>query len=131
MRPISRDGTLIPICPYCRVEAKLHDRPHGRRWECQMSGCDARVGVHRDSPHGAPLGTLARGALRLLRREVHEAFDPLWRDDPPRFPNRNASYGWLAGRLGVPFKRCHIGEFDEATCARVLAAISDLMEVPR
>lgn len=131
MKPVSRDGLLVPVCPYCRVEAKLHHRAHGRRWECPVAGCDARVGVHRDSPRGAPLGTLARAPLRLLRRQVHEAFDPLWRNQPPRFTSRRDAYAWLARFLGVLPARCHIGEFDEAQCRAALAAISDLMEVPR
>lgn len=131
MKPIHRDGMLIPICPYCRVEGVLVRTVYGRRWECPMTGCDARVGVHRDSPRAAPLGTLARGPLRALRMQAHDAFDPLWRDQPPRFRSRKAAYSWLAAFLGVPFKRCHIGEFDEAVCRRVLEAIADLRDVPR
>lgn len=131
MKPVNRNGKLIPVCPYCHVEAVLQYRVHGRRWECPVSGCDARVGVHKDSPRGAPLGTLARGPLRLLRRDVHEAFDPLWRDKPPRFPYRNAAYAWLAHYLDISVNRCHIGEFDEAMCAKALEAVSHLKEVPR
>lgn len=132
MKPVNRDGLLVPVCPYCRVEAVLQYRAHGRRWECPVPGCDARVGVHRDSPRGAPLGTLARGPLRARRQEVHEQFDPLWRDTPERrFPSRHAAYAWLAKFLEIQPARCHIGEFDEATCARALALIHDLKEVPR
>lgn len=130
-KPISRDGQLIPVCPYCRVEAELQYTAYGRRWECPATGCDARVGVHKDSPRGAPLGTLARAGLREQRRKVHEVFDPLWRDKPPRFPNRQAAYGWLASHLGIAVARCHVGEFDERLCALAITAVSEFMEVPR
>ncbi len=131
MKPVHRDGMLVPVCPYCKVEGVLVRTGYGRRWECPMTGCDARVGVHRDSPRAAPLGTMARAALRVERMKAHAAFDPLWQEKPAEFPSRRAAYEWLAKALGVPFKRCHIGEFDEATCVRVLAAISALHEVPR
>ena len=131
MKPRGNPGVLVPVCPYCHVAGVLVPTQYGRRWECPMDGCDARVGVHRNSPRAAPIGTMARGPLRVARMKAHDAFDPLWKDQPPEFPSRKAAYSWLAGVIGVPVKRCHIGEFDEATCARVLAAISDLMEVPR
>lgn len=131
MKPVNIDGVLTPICPYCRVPGVLEYSDYGRRWECKEAGCGARVGVHKDSPRGAPLGTMARAALRQQRREVHELFDPLWRNKPPRFHNRQSAYGWLAGELCIPVARCHVGEFDEARCRRAIEAINHLLEVPR
>lgn len=130
-KPQNHGGVLVPWCPYCAVPAELQYRTHGRRWECPTAGCDARVGVHKHSPRGAPLGTLARGPLRQLRKQVHEAFDPIWRNKPALMQNRSAAYAWLAEYLGVTPSRCHIGEFDEAQCRKALAAISALKEVPR
>ncbi len=70
---------MVPTCPYCHVLARLTVGPYGKRWDCPEPGCDARVGVHRDSPRCLPLGTMARAPLRVLRMRVHSAFDPLWR----------------------------------------------------
>lgn len=128
-----RDQLRAPICPYCPgdVVATLESRGSFLRWECPTPGCDARVGIHRDSPKFTPLGTMARAARREARQRAHDAFDPLWRGPNPRFRCRSAAYAWLAAFLGIPDQRCHIGEFDEAQCERVLAAVHDLNEVPR
>lgn len=135
VKPVSRDGVLTPVCPYCGVEGVLRHLPNSngrgmfRRWECPMPGCDARVGVHRDSKRGAPLGTMARATRREARTFAHADFDPLWKGG--HFPSRNAAYAWLAEALGIPVERCHIAEFDEAQCFAVRLAVHRFMEVPR
>lgn len=131
MKPVDRNGVLTPICPHCHVDGVLRQREYGHRWECPVPGCDARVGVHKHSPRFAPLGTMARGPLRAIRMQAHDAFDPLWRGARARFPYRNAAYAWLARELEIDVKRCHFGEFDEAMCRRAIAAIAHLQEVPR
>lgn len=132
------DGVATPTCPHCNVYGVLvHLEPgtfgqkNPRRWDCPMQGCGARIGVHENSPRHQPLGTMAREPLRRHRMSTHAAFDPLWKGQRPRFPNRRAAYAWLAGALGIDVRRCHIGEFDHAMCARAQRAVAELLEVPR
>ena len=112
------------VCPACGRTAKLVGAlevyPHrpdlaGKRIYVCPSGC-SRVGCHGDTTR--PLGTLATATMREARRRAHAAFDPIWRT---RGLTRAAAYVRLAEYLGIPVADCHIGRFDEAQCARVLA----------
>lgn len=111
-------------CGYCGQPAELVDsaevyegRSYGPIYLCRP--CQAWVGVHPGTEE--PLGTLARAELRALRRQAHEAFDPRWKGLNAEF-SRAAAYEWLAGRLDLPVTACHIGQFDEETCRRAIAA---------
>lgn len=117
------DGTPEPIpCPYCHKpavylrssEAVYNGRDYGPLWICQP--CEAWVGCHSS---GKPLGRLANKALRVAKQAAHAAFDPIWRTSGA---SRAAAYAWLAGQLGIDPRDCHIGFFDEETCARAIAA---------
>jgi len=115
----------IVVCPYCRERAELvHSRvvskdSRGMLRMCWQ--CTAYVGTHRNSLTHAPLGTLANHDLRQLRRKVHSVFDPLWKNKKiPKYKARGESYKWLAQRLGLRLKQCHIGMFTIRQC---LAAI--------
>lgn len=131
MKPVSLEGLLVPVCPYCEVLARLVAFEHGERWECPTEGCGARIGIHRNSRRKAPLGTMARAPLRAWRLRTHDAFDPLWKGPEPRFPSRSRAYAWLAAQLGISVSRCHIGEFDEVRCREALGAIAHFAGVPR
>ena len=54
-----------------------------------------------------------------MRSIPRTAFDPLWKDLGLR---RGKAYAKLADALGIPVDDCHIGMFDEAMCAKVVAA---------
>lgn len=114
-------------CPYCGEDAALvpgdilyRGRPdlrHKQFWRC--IDCDAHVGCH---PGGTrPLGSLATAATRKARLRAHEAFDALWRRRPR---SRPAAYRWLAAQLKIPPEECHIGQFSEAQCQRVLNVVA-------
>ena len=113
------------ICPYCAAPAKLVTGsiiyPHRPDlstlmfWCCPP--CDAYVGCHKNTT--TPLGRLANAALRRAKSNAHRAFDPLWKSGRI---TRRAAYQWLSENLGIPFEKTHIGEFNEAMCARVMAA---------
>jgi hypothetical protein len=115
-----------PKCPYCDAGAVLHrssakfyhGRDYGPVWACVP--CGAWVGCHDGTEK--PLGRLANKELRQAKIMAHAAFDPLWkpRADGSRPMNRRDAYRWLAGRLGIPAKRCHIGWFDAEMCQRVV-----------
>lgn len=112
-------------CSYCGGEAELVDGtvvyPHrhdlaGRKfWRCEP--CGAYVGTHKDSPVHAPLGRLANAELRALKRQVHAAFDPIWRNG---IKSRSGAYAWLADGLSIAGAACHIGMFSEQRCREAL-----------
>ena len=108
-----------PICPTCGRESELVDdravygsTSYGRVWLCPTKACDARVGAHAD---GRPKGTLAGPALRRARMRAHGAFDGWWMAAGLA---RRRAYAVLAERMGLEV--AHIGEMDEAQCARVV-----------
>lgn len=59
---------------------------------------------------------------------AHEAFDPLWKFSTfqRQKTKRSEAYRWLATQLGIDFKNCHIGEFDAATCGKVVEVCGKL-----
>lgn len=115
------------ICNYCENEAKLvtgeviyphrSDLFHKYFWHC--GPCNAYVGTHQHSKEHKPLGRLADAALREKKKTAHSVFDPLWRGGAM---SRKQAYRWLAGQLGIPPKRTHIGDFDIPMCNRVISA---------
>lgn len=108
-------------CNYCHQPASLRKgeqipgdigifMPRKYYWIC--FGCNAWVGCHHET--NEPYGTLANAKLRLLRRQLHWLFDPIWEN---RSLSRKQAYVWLASRLSIPAHKCHIGQFDETTCS--------------
>lgn len=108
------------ICDYCGRPAKLvesimvYQHDHGNIWYCP--DCHAWVGVHKAT--NEPLGRLADAELRLWKRQAHRAFDPLWRGKEKR--TRRWAYEWLAGEMGLPLERAHIGMFDVEQCKQAI-----------
>jgi hypothetical protein len=48
---------------------------------------------------------------------AHAAFDPKWQSKKMK---RTAAYAWLAEKLGIDGKDCHIGMMDLMMCKRVV-----------
>lgn len=129
---------MKPICPYCDAAAELvtgsaiyqHRPDLGAQnfWHC--APCDAYVGCHKAGSYRfergvkimhvgtEPLGRLADAELRRAKSAAHAVFDPMWK---ARGWNRKQAYAWLAENLRLPVENTHIGEFDAAMCARVVA----------
>lgn len=117
------DEPLELVCQYCnklaepitgeRLYPHRFDLWHKRFYRCEP--CGAHVGCHGAS--WTPLGVLANAELRKAKMLAHEALDPLWRSGQM---SRSAVYGWLANQLNISADRCHIGQFDVATCQRVV-----------
>lgn len=111
------------VCPYCDrpallVTGKVIYRHRMDLWLKRFYACppcDAYVGCHLDTLQ--PLGRLANAELRAAKMRAHAAFDGLWRDGEMK---RSAAYDWLAQRLGIKRRDCHIGAFDVETCRRVV-----------
>lgn len=111
-------------CSYCNNPAKLvtgkeiyphrDDLSFKKYWYCKP--CSAYVGCHH--PSERPLGRLANAELRKAKMAAHAVFDPLWGNK--NFPTRSFAYKWLANKLGINVKDCHIGMFDAETCNKVV-----------
>lgn len=121
------------ICPYCEKPARFvtgrEVYPHRRDLWAQKfylcSPCSAWVGCHKST--GKPFGRLANFQLRTIRSRAHAAFDPIWKDGPT---TRKDAYKWLAKEIGIEFAVCHIGDFDEAMCQRVIDVCREATVIP-
>jgi uncharacterized protein DUF3268 len=92
-----------------------------RSWWCPEADCAIRQGVKQTStPCDAETGN--------ARRELHLAFDPLWRGRGKRFSNRQRAYIWLAGALGISQRECHVGKFTAAMCEAAEQKIRELLK---
>lgn len=125
------------ICPYCNSIATLESstrvyfgRDFGLLYLCSnYPECDAYVGVHKGTTR--PLGRLANEELRHWKKKAHAAFDPLWKlklikrkrergEGYKKVYARGSGYKWLAEKLGIDFRDCHIGMFNVDMCKRVV-----------
>lgn len=111
-------------CPYCGQEAVFTDssevyqgQSYGMIYLCRP--CEAWVGVHKGTDRA--LGRLANRDLRQATMAAHAAFDPFWKTG---VMTRSVAYCWLARKLRINPKDCHIGMFDEAQCWRVVSICS-------
>lgn len=111
------------------------------RWGKPFYRCDRWPkchGHHGAHPDGSPLGIPADARTRALRKQAHDALDPLWRDAPLLYgadaldPKkairlqqvaRGRVYDWLEWELGEPV---HLGSADAALCHRVIFAASKM-----
>lgn len=107
-------------CDYCGRQAEYVDsrvvygKSYGMIYLCR--NCMAYVGVHKGTDK--PLGRLANAELRHWKKLAHAAFDPLWKFG--RFKGRrNGAYAWLAGKMGLPIEKTHIGMMDVRQCKQV------------
>jgi hypothetical protein len=124
----------LKTCRYCLLPAVLlkfgdkdypYQRDYGPTWTC--TPCGAWVGTHPGTENA--LGGLANAELRAAKQAAHAAFDPLWqrkirRDKCSKRQARNAGYAWLAGQLGIPVKKCHIGMMNLDECRKVVEVCS-------
>ncbi|WP_339091160.1 zinc-finger-containing protein [Variovorax paradoxus] len=128
-RAVARVRNPLPVpekCPHCSSpvfidsNACIYGREYGEwPWALMCTGCDSYVGLHLFT--GIPLGTLATPPMRRARGAAKDAFNPLWQGGGM---TRTEAYAWLAGALGIAdVEQCHIGWFDVAQCAAVVAAV--------
>ena len=115
-------------CPYCKGEAELvNARIEGKInvnrmiWLCRL--CDAYCGVHKNSIHNKPLGTLANKELRNKRQLVHRLFDRLWRKEGWE---RGKAYGILSALVGVHKRNTHIALFTMEQCERAILELNKM-----
>jgi len=118
------------VCNYCGKDAPLVSGkqvyPHRpdlyakKFYRCMP--CDAMVGCHPGTTK--PLGRLANDELRKAKMAAHAAFDPLWKN---RLWKRKQAYAWLALKLNIHARDCHIGMFDVDMCRRVIEVCKGVM----
>jgi len=113
-----------PPCPVCGSKPILADRAalgYGDKgsdkvWICNnWPECNTYVGCHPGT--SKPLGTLAGGELRGLRKRAHNAFDWSWKHGGM---TRDGAYGLLREKLNIPESEAHIGMMDAETCKRTI-----------
>ena len=85
--------------------------------------CDAYVRVQPGTK--LPLGTLANGDLRALRRQAHGQFDRLYKEG---LMTKDGAYRWLGELLGLPRSQAHIGCLGEYNCRLVVEKSRELLE---
>lgn len=124
----STKGTTMK-CPYCNADAlcvsgdviyphrpDLHQK---KFYLCKP--CDAYVGCHGTTV--IPLGRLANAELRIAKMKAHAAFDPMWKAGDI---TRSQAYVWLADKLGLTTRQCHIGMFDLDQCKQVVQICNEV-----
>lgn len=58
--------------------------------------------------------------LASLRMQAHRALDVHWQFQANRRGARAQAYAWLAERMGLSVKDCHMGMFDEEQCRQAI-----------
>jgi ssDNA-binding Zn-finger/Zn-ribbon topoisomerase 1 len=124
-------GRAAMRCPYCSSPVQLrsadgiykeNDR-NVRLYVCsKYPACDAYVRVHEGTT--MPVGELANGKLRALRRTTHQQFDRLHESG---VMTKDAAYGWLAYTLQRPLSQAHIGYLSEYYCTLITDESKKLM----
>ncbi len=102
---------------------KLRGGSYGLFYGCtdwSKTGCKGSHGAHLD---GSPKGTPGDSRTRKMRMAAHNAFDPLWRDENPRFESRGQAYAWMGQALDKSPEQAHIAMFDIADCVALVEAI--------
>ena len=85
--------------------------------------CDAYVRVGFENP-SVPIGSLANGNLRALRREAHRYFDQIYESG---LMSKADAYAWLSMILAVPKSQAHIGYLGEYYCREVIKESKQLL----
>lgn len=125
-------GTKSNRCPYCGSTIVLRsadgiykdNSSETMLYVCsKYPECDAYVRVLPGTK--TPVGRLANGSLRALRREAHRYFDRLHQSG---FMSRKEAYEWLAGMLQAPLSQTHIGYLGEYYCQRVIDESKNMLE---
>lgn len=113
-------------CPDCGSPMTLRDSRYGKFYGCtQFPKCKGTHGAH---PDGRPLGTPADRETKLARINAHDAFDLLWKIEPPHIPavRRSEAYVLMQFLMGMTPAEAHIGNFSKEQCERLIAKLSDV-----
>lgn len=112
-------------CPYCGSPVVLRsaDGIYRENHDSTMlyvctkyPACDAYVRV-QPGIKNTPIGSMANGDLRALRREAHRSFDRIYETG---LMSKQEAYAWLSGVLAAPMSHAHIGYLGEHYCRVVI-----------
>lgn len=112
-------------CPYCGSPVVLRsaDGIYRENHDSTMlyvcskyPACDAYVRVQHGT-RNTPIGSMANGDLRALRREAHRCFDKIFETG---LMSKQEAYAWLSGVLAAPMSHAHIGYLGEYYCRVVI-----------
>jgi len=120
-------------CRYCGsgVDLVTHREFYGQSFDgggklYVCTSCHARVGVHGPAtghPDDAPFGLLADAELQDLRGQVHDLFDPMWRESDT---DRQEAYTFFFGKmLGLPDHRRHVGMLTAEECHTAIRILKE------
>lgn len=132
MKKHKRAQSIAPRCPYCGGHSILRsaDGIYKREGTDTMlyvcknyPACDSYVRVHKGTK--IPVGMMANGKLRSLRRETHHYFDQLYTKG---LMTKQEAYLWLAAVLAVPLEHAHIGLLGEYYCKTVMDESKKILE---
>ena len=108
-------------CPKCNIPTEhkpaevIYKRSgYGMIYLCP--NCRAYVGCHKGEITKAK-GRVADANLRTLKIEAHKYFDMIWQLG---YMKRKVAYHWLALKLNIHPKYCHIGMLGEAKTKDVI-----------
>lgn len=113
-------------CGDCGADMVKRNSKYGIFFGCsKYPACKGTHSAHQKS--GAPQGKPTNAEGRAARRKAHEVFDGYW---PGTNMNRQQAYLWLALQMVMTGHECHIGNFDEQECARVIEIVEEAKNNP-
>jgi len=117
MKQLRRLGEwmVIPKCPKCGAHAKGNRTDFGIEHRC----CGLR------SRNFKPLVTEGTLKARML---AHEAFDQIWGHG---YMTRPEAYAWLASKMGMKKRRCHMAMMTEDESLKVYFLSASYIEESR
>ena len=119
-------------CPYCGAPVVLKSADGIYRdnsnntmlYVCaRYPVCDAYVRTHPGTT--IPVGEMANGQLRALRRTAHRYFDQLHQSG---YMSKKEAYRWLAATISAPLSQAHIGYLGEYYCRQVISRSKAFLE---
>lgn len=118
-------GMTIKRCPYCGSPVVIRSadgiyKENSRQTMLYVCSnypeCDAYVRIQPGTKN-IPLGSMANGELRALRREAHQYFDRIHQSG---LMSKKDAYAWLSGVLAAPMAHAHIGQLSDYYCKLVI-----------
>lgn len=113
--PICCDNCRSKNIALLKSEIKHEDNPTKWIWIYLCHDCNAKVACHPNS--FLPMGLMADGFTRSLRKRAHAVFDPIWQSG---LKTRARAYEWLADQLVINVGRCHISWLNVAQLKTVI-----------
>jgi hypothetical protein len=115
------------VCPYCNKATKYvnDSRVYGRSYGSYVYvcfPCKAWVGVHKNTR--VSLGRVSKEKLRELKMKAHNRFDLIWKEMMlfriSKQVARCTAYEYMAEKMGIDVKECHVGYFDDKQCIKFI-----------